>query len=334
MSVSRIVGDPWPHLSPPHPSPLASAGLSLLLLTLVGASHVGAQQEPRSAPKTVTPKASVTADQRHIQRIRTPPGPEDDRLRTAPTAWWWYHGVSPQFIGEKLKENQARIVDLEIEGASPRRFSVVMVENEGAYATSWWWYYGLRGVGAVASKIKEHEQARLIDLEAFEVDYGDAKGPEFGVVLVDNSGAHERTWWRNLNDPLDSIKSSIDEHGARLVDLEYNRSSVVPGRYGAVLLANQGSEARAWWWYLGVSPDVITARLQEHGARLIDIDPLDDGKFNVVMVKSSGETWWWYYGLRADALAAKLAQHGARLIDIEPYRVDGDKRFAAIMLKN
>lgn len=310
------------------------AGSLLLLLPLLEATASGAQQQPRSVTRRPAPKATVMADKRQIKKMPLEATPEDDRLRTTPTAWWWYHGVSPEFIADKLKQNGARIVDLEIESTSPRRFSVVMVKNEGAYAASWWWYYGLRGVGAAAAKINEHEQARLVDIEAMEVDYGDGKGPEFAIVLVGNSGAHERSWWRSINDPLDSIKSSIDDHDARLVDLEYNQSTVIPGRYGAVLLANEGADARAWWWYLGVSPDFITARLQEHGARLVDIDPLANGKFNVVMVKGSGESWWWYYGLTADALADRLSEHGARLIDIEPYRVGGAKRFAAIMLEN
>lgn len=302
------------------------AGLALLALSLMMAAP-GASAQPQ-LQKAEKPNLQA------IKKMSVNLRPEDDRLRTAPTAWWWYHGVSGGFIGEKLKEHRARIVDLEIESASPARFSVVMVKNEGAYAARWWWYHGLRGVGAVASKVNEADEARLIDLERLEVRTEGGREPRYAIVLVDNTGSHERTWRRHFNDPVSTLDSTIAGGHFRLADLEDHRSPGAPGRWGAVLLANKGTEARAWWWYRNVTPGFITARLNQHDARLTDIERAGDGRFHVVMVESKGEGWWWYHGVSAEGLARRLSRNHARLIDLEPYRVGGEKRFAAIMVKN
>jgi len=257
---------------------------------------------------------------------------QDDRLRTNPTAWWWYHGASAKFINQILKEKGARIIDIEVEQASPYRFTVVMVKNQGAYGRAWWWYYGIKGVGGVATKVKQHSHARLIDVEAVEVKYGDGKGPQFTVVLVDNTGSQAKPWWRSYNDPMNFVSSKLKKHKARLIDLDANRFSIAP-HYSAVMIANQGADSKAWWWYVNVSPDFITSKLKENNARLVDIEWNGGGRLNVIMVRSSGEFWWWYYGLSADGLAKRVQQHSARIIDIETYRVGGQKRFAAIMVK-
>lgn len=261
---------------------------------------------------------------------------QDERSRTDPTQWWWYHGVSEQFITQAIKDKGARIVDIEVEQTSPYRFAVVMIRNQGAYAKSWWWYYGLKGVGAVADKVKQHSQALILDLEVVEVDYGDGKGPQYTIVLVENAGARAGGWWPEYNGSVDGIASKIDKNRARLTDLETNLFVAYGNqlRYSAVMVANEGTDRKSWWWYVNVSPDLIELKLKENNAQLTDMEWNGAGKFSVIMEKSAGGHWWWFFDKPAADLTELAQKNGARIIDIETYWVDGKRRFAAIMLQN
>jgi hypothetical protein len=52
------------------------------------------------------------------------------------------------------------------------------------------------------------------------------------------------------------------------------------------------------------------------------------------MQQNPGVYWWWYYGLSAADLGDRVSQNGARLIDVKSYFVNGNRRFAAIMVNN
>lgn len=247
--------------------------------------------------------------------------------QTEPTAWWWYHGVSGEFISQAIANDNARIVDLEVEGTAPYRFSAAMVKNEGVHAKAWWWYYGLT-LDGLFNLLQQH-QARILDLEVYLVD-GQQR---LAVVLVPNTGTQGKAWWFYYNVQPDFIAQKINETGGRIIDLD----TYVVGNtryHSMVLIANQGEDAKSWWYYYNVTPDFITAKLEENQARLVDIEPHAAGTFTVVMEKSQGEYWWWYYGLSASELSARVAQTGARIIDLEPYTVYGEKRFAAVLLNN
>lgn len=94
----------------------------------------------------------------------------------------------------------------------------------------------------------------------------------------------------------------------------------------------------AWYWLHGVSVDQVKAKLSE-GYRLIDIEVEQTSpyEFSTVMVKNQGayaKSWWWYYGLTSDEVKSKLSQHNARIIDLEIYRVNGEKRYAVVLVPN
>ncbi len=94
----------------------------------------------------------------------------------------------------------------------------------------------------------------------------------------------------------------------------------------------------AWVWYHDQTPSQITALIQQ-GYRVtnIEVDSASPALFTVAMVKNSGsyaKTFWWYYGQDSATIATELAQNSARLIDLEPYNLNGQVRFAAVMVKN
>ena len=92
------------------------------------------------------------------------------------SAWWWYPDASPEFVGQKLKEFGARLID--VAPASPGRLAVIMQKNAGTY---WWW-----GLGLSASRVEEVYEThgvRIVDLERYE------QGGEtlYAFVAVDNA---------------------------------------------------------------------------------------------------------------------------------------------------
>jgi len=78
-----------------------------------------------------------------------------ERTLTQPTGWWQYHNVTPQQLSGFVDQHKARIIDLDVNDASPLRMSAALVANSGPYASGWWWYYGLTAQ-QVSDKLSEH----------------------------------------------------------------------------------------------------------------------------------------------------------------------------------
>lgn len=276
---------------------------------------------------------------RHVQRwtiigillaiiltiLPTPPA-RAEKWHTNPTGWWWLHGVTAQQISDKANEGY-RMIDIEVEQSSPHRFSAAFVKNSGVHQKGWWWYYGV-SLDFLVDKVNAH-QARVLDLETYWVN-GEQR---FAAVLLPNTGAQAKSWWWYINTNIDFISNKMNQHQARIIDLEtyvHNGTRY----YSVVMIKNQGADASAWWWYINVSPNFIAQKINEHKARLIDIEKHGDGTFTVVMEQNNGKYWWWYYGVSESQVNAFAQQNGARVFDVEPYEVNGSKRFAVLMLNN
>lgn len=252
-----------------------------------------------------------------------------ERSTTTPTGWWWFQGATLSNLSAKVNQGY-RITDLEIDSVSPFRISATLVRNTGVHAKSWWYYYGV-SINFISQKLNEH-QARVLDLETY-VENGVRK---YAVVMVKNTGADAKSWWWYVNlDSIAAVSDKLNQHQGRLIDLD---TFVSNGKryYNVVMIKNTGADASAWWWYVNVSPDFISQKLNEHGARLIDIEPHGNGTFSVVMVKNTNTAWWWYYNIgTVDQLKHLTVKHNARIIDIEPYYPSpGVKRYAVVLLPN
>ncbi|MEO1373833.1 MAG: hypothetical protein AAFW70_05835 [Cyanobacteria bacterium J06635_10] len=90
-------------------------------------------------------------------------------------AWWYYYNVSPSFITSKLKDNKARLVDIERHGNN--KFTVVMEKSQGQ---GWWWYYGK--TAAQVNQLWQQNQARIFDIEPYTVD----GKKRFAVLMLKN----------------------------------------------------------------------------------------------------------------------------------------------------
>lgn len=252
-----------------------------------------------------------------------------ERSTTTPTGHWWFMGASVDDIKARVEQGY-RIHDLEIESVSPFRLSAALVKNSGAHAKSWWWYYGVT-IDTIVEKLNDHK-ARVIDLESYVVD-GQRR---YAVVMVGNTGAQAKSWWWYVNlDSAQAVNDKLTQNQARIIDLD---TFVSGGKryYNVVMIRNSGADASAWWWYYNVSPDFISDKINEHGARIIDLEPHGDNTFTVVLEKNTGKAWWWYYGIQSvDQLKHLTTLNNARVIDIEPYFPSpGQKRYAVVLLQN
>ncbi len=252
-----------------------------------------------------------------------------ETLNTTPTGWWWYYGQTPEQVSALLSNNGARLVSLQVEQVSPLRFTVAMVRNSGSYAKSWWWFYGLTA-GQLSTQIS-NLNARIIDINAYEVN----GQTYFAAVLIRNTGADAKGWWWYYGLTSAQVSTYLQQNNARLVDMD---AYVIGGvtRYAVVMIPNTGADAKAWWYYYGVTGNQISSFLSQNNAFLINIEPANANgtTFNVIMEKSPGIHWWWYYGQTASQLSERIAQNGARLLDVKSYFVNGSRRFAAIMVNN
>lgn len=254
------------------------------------------------------------------------PSAQAEKWHTNPTGWWWLHGVTAQQITDKVNEG-FRMIDIEVEQTSPLRFSAAFVKNSGVHQKGWWWYYGV-SLDFLIDKVNQH-QARVFDIETYWVN-GEQR---FAAVLLPNTGNQAKAWWWYINTDISFISDKINQHQARIIDLEtYVRNG--KRYYSVVMIKNQGADASAWWWYINVSPGFIAEKINQHGARLIDIEKHGDNTFSVVMEKNTGKYWWWYYGVTEAQVNAFSKQNGARVFDVETYEVNGNKRFAVLMLNN
>jgi hypothetical protein len=287
-----------------------------LLLTLAGLTLAAACGAPQESD---TPSALAGLEQPAL----------GESLNTSPTGWWWYYGQTPSQVSALLSANGARLVSLQVEQESPLLLTVAMVRNSGTHAKTWWWYYGVTA-SQLSSSISANN-ARIVNLEPYVVD-GQTL---FAAVLISNTGAEAKGWWWYHGLTSSQVSSYLQQNGARLVDLNaYTVSGST--RYAVVMIPNSGQDARAWWYYYGVTGSQLATLLQQNSAFLTNIDPADSSgsTFNVIMERTSGFLWWWYYGLSASQLGDRLAQNGARLLEVKTYYSGGLRRFAAVMVNN
>jgi CubicO group peptidase (beta-lactamase class C family) len=251
-------------------------------------------------------------------------------LQTAPTAWYWYIGISPAQVSSLITSKNVRLVSLRVESASPLLLDVSVVQNTGTYAKTWWWYYGV--TEQELQNLATANDARIVNLEPYVV----AGQTYFAAIMLHNVGADYSGWWWYYGITPSEISHYLSANDARLIDLrQYTSGSST--LYGVVMVPNTGADKSAWWWYYNISASEVSKYLSQNNAYLVGIDPADPAgtTFNVIMnAWSPGFSWWWYYG-ESVTQAEKLAtSNGARIFDAKSYVVGGTRRAAVLMLGN
>lgn len=240
----------------------------------------------------------------------SPLAAQDERESTQPVASIFQVNASAATVEGYVNQGY-RITDLEIFDEAAPRFSVTLVRNTAGYGVSgWWWYYGL--TSADVRNYLTQNQARPIDIES----YLDGSGTRrFAVVMVSNTGAAAKSWNLFLGSTTTTISNFLSANGHRLVDID-GYTSGGARVYAAITIRNAGTDARAWWWYLGASQAQVTSLLNQNGARLVDLDPVGNGTYDMIMNRTSG-VWGYYFGQSASAVTQLVNQYGRRIVDIE-----------------
>ncbi len=100
----------------------------------------------------------------------------------------------------------------------------------------------------------------------------------------------------------------------------------------------------AWWTYSNQTPQQLSERINEHGARLVGIEVTGvtnsgEPRFTARLVANSGAYavpgWWWYFDQSPAQITALLNANTGRLIELERYdRGGGQIRYALVMVAN
>jgi hypothetical protein len=255
---------------------------------------------------------------------------QDVREQSTPTGHYTLKGVTSLVLGATINTGY-RLVDIDYRetNALGAIYDAVLVQNSGAYSESWWWYTG-QTAAQVNSNLAANN-ARLIDIDPYVDPNGNVR---FNCVMVDNTGANaKQTWWYSASTTA-AIGAQLSANNARLVDLDsYTLLGIT--YYAAVMTANTGADARAWWWYLDVTPAQISSYLNANSAQLYDLEPRSNGRFDCVMLQNpTSPAWYWWTGISGGQVDYLLGQYGIRAIDIDSYLVGGTRVYSLVGINN
>lgn len=172
-------------------------------------------------------------------------------------AWWWYYGLTGSQVGDRLRANDGRLLDIEpYETSRGTRYAVVMVRNTGSAAKSWGWHYNVP-LSTIVDYTKKAGM-RVIDVDRH------ASGSRFSAVYIKNTGVDAKAWWHYYNVTHEQVKSFVARHQARILNLE----RLPNGRFDVVLQKNAGEY---WWWLVGATAAEVGQAANQFGARIYQV---------------------------------------------------------------
>ena len=193
-----------------------------------------------------------------------------ERRIMTPTGWSWLTGVSAEQLDAKVADG-FRVFDLEVDQTSPYRFTAALVANSGAHAGASWWYYDNDRRPALDAA---HTAGRL------------HQGPRGELqrrreALQRRPGAKARPARRGAYCSQLRFDEIADEHCADTATPDSSTSTRTSTRASAGSASswsrNAGVDATPWWLLLDLTAAEIQAKLQEHSARITDIELRSQG---------------------------------------------------------
>jgi len=106
-----------------------------------------------------------------------------------------------------------------------------------------------------------------------------------------------------------------------------------------VVTERNASDNTGWYQRSNVSIEALSELIDAKNLRVIDLDINTVSPFRVsaALVKNTKEHkkgWWWYTRLSGKELNERLKEKKARILDLEVYQLNGQTRFAAVMVPN
>jgi len=195
-------------------------------------------------------------------------------------------------------------------------------------ATPAWWYHGVTAAQVTALVDQNHARLTQVRVE-------DPSVPTFDVTMVANSGAYASGWWWYFGLTATQVNGFLSQNKARLISIDPYQTSSGP-RFAVVMVPNTGTQARAWWWYFGLTSLQVSDLLTQNNARLTTLRPYlsNNGQrvFAVIMISNTGadnKAWEWTAGASINIIASDVTQDNMRVIAFTPDPAGG---FDAIMV--
>jgi hypothetical protein len=249
-----------------------------------------------------------------------------DRNLTTPTSHRYVSNV-PESEIDALVADGFRMFDIEVLSTGPYRYAGSFVRNTGVYEKAWWWTADK--TGAALNQHVDARNARILDLEVTVV--GGVR--KYAATMIDNRGDDHMNWWWFDQKTYAEVQQLANERNAKVTDLDV----VMVGssrRYAGIMVSDPEVRLRTSWTFTGLNKTNLQQTLAERGARLIDLERIDENLFAGVMEESTGSLWWWQLGLTWEELQFAVDQFGARVIDIERYVKNNKAYFNCVLLNN
>jgi hypothetical protein len=254
----------------------------------------------------------------------------DDRSVAVPTGWKFYSGITIAQVTSTVIAGGYRLTELHADQpTNPTTWTVRAVQNAGAYAVSgWWWYYGQ--TAAQVNSLLSSNNARLVSVDG----YNTSSGGRYAVVMVSNAGGAAKSWHWWVSTSPTSIANHLAADGDRMIDV--GEFMVGATRYyTAVTIHNTAPDAKGWYWYFNKTGAQVQSLLSTNSARIVDLEAVGNGNWDVVMQTDPLGFNLWYYGQpSASALLGIANQTGTRLISVQRYASGSSTLFAGIFVNN
>jgi hypothetical protein len=190
-----------------------------------------------------------------------------DNEESYETGYWWYYDLTAVQVDEKRALHDGRLTVLEpywtTEG---RRYSIVMVPaGEDGYADNGW--QRNMTIADVTNWLAQNPDMRINNIEPYHEnpEIGYTEDVRYAFSHVRNSGAQAKTTWVYLDVSKDHIESEAEHYGARVIDLEYEPTSV---SYSALLVPEDGNA----WRIVDEFSASIQLAPRQYASRPVDIE--------------------------------------------------------------
>lgn len=143
-----------------------------------------------------------------------------------------------------------------------------------------------------------------------------------------------RQW---LTDVSPSVMTSLQSQGWRFTDVDVTSAS--PLLFSVAMVQNTGSYAKTWTFVTSANPTQLSALVSQNN-RIVDLEPYDylgTTYFAAVLIANTGadaKAWWWWYDQTSTQVDANIASVNGRLTSFKRYTVNGQTRFATVMISN
>ena len=202
-------------------------------------------------------------------------------------------------------------------------------DNENATPTAWWLYTG-QSYNDVVQKVQSLH-ARISDIS---VD--NSAGNSFTVTYVDNSGAFAKQWWWYVGIDAATLQKNLAANKARLISLKAYDTGGGNIRFAVSMIANTGTDNKAWWYYYGKTSVDISNLTKANNARLTALQSYtSNGQtlYACIMIANTGadnKGWWWYFNETPQTINNSVSTNKARVIDLTPSSTTSG-RFNAVL---